>query len=264
MKLFFVAMLLFTGCSSTLEPPVKPVCDDHFLIQPDLLVEVVPDATQSFMNQLLSGTGDIVLEGGVYLTAPLDIAPFIAPTTHTISIAGTGNFTGKAIIMGHLILSKLRDFETIFTDITIFKGALDIEYTQMSTWTRVRVQESWVKVRYSNRLSIVDSYWWKVNAQFDQALQFAWERGGIESSQMEIGGYKGPNSYPGNIVFNNPHLEYSELRIRDARGVRLRDGSWFLSPVHVSNSTDVKADGGEWILSDLYIDNVPQNLGCQL
>jgi hypothetical protein len=260
------ALLIACNDAQDVTSPVTQ-CDQDYFVPPNAYVQgdELNDATESFLAQLRKGTGDIVIDGYVFLPDTLDLAPYIKGTTNHISITGTGGFTGRAIITGHLRLSKLSDSEVRMTDVTLYKGSLDFEYAQQTTLTRVRVQEQAFRVREYNRMTIRDSYMWKVDARFDQGLQLLWDAGAIESSHVVVNGYASnvANSYPGPITFNDVHWEYSSLRIDNARGVTLRGGYWFLTDAFITNSTDVLAERGEWILGDLYLDGDPQRIGCK-
>jgi hypothetical protein len=254
----YLLVLLLAACEV---PTAWEACDNDYLV-PRMSILAETDATESFFAQLREGDGDIVLDGAVYLTDTLDLAPYVEATTNHISISGSGGFTGRAIISGHLKLSKTRDWEVRLTDVTLHDGSLDFDYVQMSTFTRVRVQESAFHIGAANRLTIRDSYFYKVDASIDSALQFLWDGGALESGTFTVTGYQGPNSYPGPITFNDPHLEYQTLTIDKARGVTLRGGYFFVSEVHVNHSTDIFRDRGEWVLSHYFHNKAPQNVGC--
>jgi hypothetical protein len=266
----YAALLFALACTEPLAPvcdadyfvPVKPLYMSAERVNKSAVSYTYHDATSSFLNQLAEGDGDIVLDGSVYLDT-LDLAPYVAKTTNHISITGSGGFTGSSIISGHLRLSKLRDWEVRLTDVTLLNGSIDFEYVQQSTLTRVRIQESDFRIRAAGRLSIVDSYFWKTNAQVDSALQFSFVRGAIESSTLAVAGWHGPNSYPGPITLDDIHTEFADITISKARGVTLRGGYFFLTNVNVNQSSDVFADRGEWILSDLFLNGIPQNVGCK-
>jgi hypothetical protein len=235
----YLALLAVLACTD----PVAPDCDVHHL---RASVISSHDATASFMAQLEAGTGDIVLDGTVYLPDTLDLAPYI--TTHTISIQGSGGFTSRAAIVGHLKLSKLRDWEVRMRDVTIYQGSVNFEYVQLSTFDGVRVQESDFTIHASTRLTFRDSYFYKSSAFIGGGNSFLWSGGAIEGGSFTLAGN---GAYAGPVTFDDPHLEFATLSISNMRGVTLRGGYYLASEVLITNSTDVVRERGEWLHSSL-------------
>lgn len=252
-------LLLLLGLLACADP-VAPVCDEQFL-RASVLADSLPDATADFMRQLREGDGDIELAGAVFLPDTVDLAPYM--TTHTISIRGSGGFTARAAIVGHLKLTKTRDWEVRIRDVTFYRGSVNFDYVQLSVFDGVRVQESTFRIAQSTRLTFRDSYFYQTQAFIGGGNSFLWSGGAIEDGSFAIEGAQTPNSYAGPVTFDDPHVEHAALTISNARGVTLRGGYWLATDVHINASTDVVAERGEWLFSDLYVDDVPQNMGCK-
>jgi hypothetical protein len=259
----YLALFALLACSD----PVAVVCDDsHFIPpRPAFAIELIArDATQSFMEQLIAGTGDITLDGSVFLTDTLDLAPFIAPTTHTITLRCSGGFTGSAAIVGHLRLSRLRDWELNVEACTFYRGSFHAPYLQQSVLNRVRIQEQSFRADTVTGLVIRDGHLFDADIHIGGANAIVLDNTLLIYGTLSIQAQGTPNSYPGFVNIMNMHAEHSQMYVRDVAGSLLfLSGIYFNSEVRVSNSSKPMVIGGDWVLSDLYVDDLPQQQGCR-
>lgn len=235
MRTLLLALLL--GCADAVAPKV---CDDqHFRAS-----VVARDATADFWAQLLSGTGNFVINGAVYVDS-VELSNYVT-LSNRITFDCAGGWMGQ--IVGTLTLKHTTDWEVVMLGCALHKGRFTAEYLQASRFYHTIIHEQTFVVEHSTDLTFRDPYIYDADIVLNDAGQVLIDGGYVGSSRISYTGTEGLNGWAGRMQYIATHTEFSTVTIAKAQSLDMERNVFIASHVN-EDARKQNIQNNDWIRS---------------